>query len=417
MTADAQLPAETTNFVGRRAELARARSMLAAARLVTLTGTSGVGKSRLALRVAAQASTDFTDGTMLVELAAVTDPDLVETAIADAFGVRDVTLHLRGKNLLLVLDSCEQLSATRALVVRKVLAAAPRVRVLATSLHPLGAQGERVLRVRPLAVAEVSTLAMARQLDVVTLFADRASAALAGFTVDDSNWSKVVELCRRLDGVPLAIELAAAWLRILPLDEILSRMDDRFQLLTRGSRFGPPRQRSLRAAIDWSYDLCPAPQRALWARLAVFPGDFDLAAVEAVCGDVSALPGLLDRSIVVPEGSRYRLLETIREYGMERLRASGSETALRERYLDYCTLVERAESQWRPARVAPSSALFALTERERQVATLAAEGLTNREIAARLRIAQRTAETHVERVLRKLRLTSRTQLSARLGHV
>jgi non-specific serine/threonine protein kinase len=239
-----------------------------------------------------------------------------------------------------------------------LLAAAPGVRVLTTSRHVLGLAGEQVLRVGPLSVPDVAGLDGALALDVVGLFAERAATASPGFRVDGANWPKVVQLCRRLDGNPLAIELAAAWLRVLTLDDVLDRVDDRFRLLTRGSRIAHRKQRTLLSAVQWSSDLCSPPERLLWARLSVFAGGVDLDAVEEVCsGDgidradvLLLLAALVDKSILQAETGdtmRYRMQETIREFGSYRLREAGAETALRIRHRDhFLAFAERAEQDW-----------------------------------------------------------------------
>jgi non-specific serine/threonine protein kinase len=362
MTSDSALPAESTSFVGRKRELVETRALLSAHRLVTLTGTGGVGKTRLALRAAGQLRRGFPDGVCLVELASLSSGDLVATTVANAFGLRDAAddptaalgTFLRDKRLLLVLDTCEHLASACAEVVSAVLAEAPGVRVLATSRTPLGVDGEHVLRVRPLEVPEVAELSAAVELDVVELFAARAAAA-SGLRVDDSNWSLVVQLCRRLDGIPLAIELAVVWLRVLALEQVLTRLDDRFRLLVRGSDAAPTRQQTLAGTIDWSYHLCSPAERLLWDRLSVFAGGFDVAAAQGVASgdgiDGAAVPGLLaalvEHSVVIADGARYRMLDTIRQYGRDRLRAEGVDTATRIRHRDhYLEFAERGERDW-----------------------------------------------------------------------
>ncbi|MFI6099231.1 ATP-binding protein [Lentzea sp. NPDC051213] len=360
------LLARTTRFIGRTAELTSLRTVLTTARLITLTGPGGVGKSRLALEAACQANVD---GVVLVRLDTVSDPGQVAAVTAEALGLGNtagepmtaIIAHLRDKNLLLLLDSCENAVPECGHLVRTVLAAAPDVRVLATSQRPLGQPDELVSPVGPLPVPAIRRLAEARNLDVVKLFADRAQALVPGFAITDDNWRKLVELCRRLDGIPLAVELAAAWLRVVPLDEVLSRMDDRFELLVRGTRDGPPRQRSLRAAVKWSFDLCEEPEKLLWSWLSVFRGTFDLAAAEAVCAgegirpvDVPQLMAeLVEKSIVVTEngatGKRYRLLDALREYGGNLLHESHMDAELSVRHVEYYTRVaEREEAKsWR----------------------------------------------------------------------
>jgi predicted ATPase/DNA-binding CsgD family transcriptional regulator len=359
---DRRLPAESTTFVGRKRELAETKALLSAARMVTLTGTGGVGKTRLALRAAEQARRGFPDGVCLVELASVPSPDLVAGTVATAFGLRDAAddpaaalgKFLRAKRLLLVLDNCEHVVESCANLVGGVLDAAPGVRVLATSRTPLGVPGEHVSRVRPLEVPEVDGPGAAAELDAVVLFADRAAAA-SGFRVDQSNWDVVVQLCRRLDGIPLAIELAVVWLRVLALEQVLTRLDDRFRLLVRGSQAAPTRQQTLAGAIEWSYQLCSPAERLLWDRLSVFADGFDVDAAIAVCsGDgiersevPSLADGLVEHSILAFDGARYRMLETIRQYGRDRLRAADVETSSRARHRDhYLAFAERGERDW-----------------------------------------------------------------------
>ncbi len=360
------LPAEVTSFVGRRRELSETRKLLSAERLVTLTGTGGVGKTRLAVRAAAQVHRMFPDGAWLIELAAVQDPDLVAVTVAVALGVRDtggdpvarLTAFLRDKRLLLVLDNCEHLGRSCAALVHELLAAAPGLRILTTSRHVLGVEGEHVFPVPPLAVPEVRDFESAAGLDVVALFADRAAAVSAGFAVDRANWPQVVQVCRRLDGIPLAIELAAVWLRVLGVDELLDRLDDYFALLARGSPAAPARHRTLAGAVAWSHDLCGAAEQRLWARLAVFADGFDLAAAEAVGGGpepaavLDLVAGLVDSSVVqagrVDGVPRFRLLEPVRQYALAKLRESGEEDVVRQRHRDhYLAVAEQAEHDWR----------------------------------------------------------------------
>ncbi|MEU0094441.1 LuxR C-terminal-related transcriptional regulator [Kribbella sp. NPDC006257] len=355
------LPAELTSFVGRRQELADTRALLSTGRLVTLTGAGGVGKTRLGLQVAAQVRRTFPDGVWLVELAAVQDAALLARTVSLAFGLRDadddpaarLAGYLRDRSLLLVLDNCEHLARACAELVGLLLAAAPGIRVLATSRHVLGVDGEHVFSVPPLLVGEVSGLAPALELDVVRLFAERAAAVSPGFRVDERNWPGVVEVCRRLDGIPLAVELAAAWTRVLAVSDLLQRLDS-FRLLARGNSTAPTRQQTLLATMDWSYDLCSEPEQLLWARLSVFVGGFDLVAAEAVCSgekvdSLDVLPllaRLVDMSIVQadPEAGRFHLLEPIRQYGSAKL--DGREIAVRHRD-HYLRLAGRWSRDWR----------------------------------------------------------------------
>ncbi|MFF9899067.1 BTAD domain-containing putative transcriptional regulator [Streptomyces longispororuber] len=358
----AQLPADTTSFVGRCRERAKAAQLLDIARLVTLTGVGGVGKTRLALRVAADVSGSCPDGAWAVDLAPLTDPRLLDRAVCEALGFRDhsalparevLLQRLRDMRALLVLDNCEHVVPAAADLVHALLRAAPGLRVLATSRHLLGVPGEHVLPLPPLA-----------QDEALRLLADRALASAPDLAVAAAHGDTARDLCRRLDGIPLAIELAAIRLATLSVEEILERLDDRFQVLadvdtyggaTSASRYG----RTLRGVVDWSHDLCTGSEQLLWARLSVFSGDFGLEAAETVCsGDgidreevVRLLSALVAKSILSTgrraSRTRYRMLETIRQYGRARLRERGQETALRRRHLDYYrSLAAAAATRW-----------------------------------------------------------------------
>jgi predicted ATPase/DNA-binding CsgD family transcriptional regulator len=332
------LRAELTSFVGRRHELTEVRRLLSGARLVTLVGVGGVGKTRLAVHAAAEMRRAFPDGVWLAELEMLSDPGLVPQAVAQALGLRDEAFaatdrlvdYLDGKSLLLVLDNCEHLADACAVLVGKLLAGSSGVRVLATSRHRLGAEGEQLLPVEPFAVPDdevVSEPEGRAGHEALMLFADRAAAVAPGFDLAHHR-STVSQICRRLDGLPLAIELAVVWLRTLSPEQILAHLDDQFALLTTGSRTALPRQQRLAALIEWSYRLCSEQERAAWTRLAVFSGGFDLPAAEEVCAfgtitqdDVLGLvAGLVDKSIVVREKetfgrtARYRMLNTIQGY-------------------------------------------------------------------------------------------------------
>jgi predicted ATPase/DNA-binding CsgD family transcriptional regulator len=364
------LPQELTSFVGRRREVAEAKRVLSASRLVTLTGVGGVGKTRLALRVAAQARRAFDAGVWLVELDQLQEPSLVVQTVAASLGVREqsgdpplarLTDFLAARQLLLVLDNCEHLVDAVAKLVDALLRSCPRLRVLATSREQLGVTGEVTLPVPPLSVPGPrlphSTRGLA-QFDAVALFVERAAATMPALRLTEDNQIAVAEICHRLDGLPLAIELAAARLRVLSPEEILHRLSDRFRLLRTGPRSVSARQQTLRASIEWSYDLCTCTERLLWARLAVFAGGFDLAAAEGICADDGAgedlldlVASLVDKSILIREDHgavvRYRLLETIREFGQDKLRQTGEEAAMRRRHRDwYAELVARAEAEW-----------------------------------------------------------------------
>jgi predicted ATPase/DNA-binding NarL/FixJ family response regulator len=365
------LPAELTSFVGRRREIAEIKRLLSASRLVTLTGVGGAGKTRLSLRTATEVQRAFPDGVWFVELAALQDQALLSQAIASTLGLRDRTArwpapalaeYLSNKRLLLVLDNCEHLRNASAVLADTVLRAAEGVHILATSRQPLGLTGEHIFGVPTMSMPDPDRLpptdALA-QYEAVNLFVDRAVAVQPAFLVSEANAETIVRVCQQLDGIPLAIELTAVRLRALGLDEILERLEDRFRLLTAGSPGVLPRHQTLRALIDWSHDLCSERERTLWTRLTVFSGGFDLPAVEAICAggevDDEAVLGLLadlvDKSIVVADDQegrqRYRLLETVRQYGLERLRAAGAETEIRRRHRDYfAELVERALAEW-----------------------------------------------------------------------
>ncbi|MEW1929804.1 regulator [Streptomyces sp. NPDC088360] len=349
------LPLELNAFVGRTDELACLAAALEAGRLVTVTGVGGVGKSRLAVRAAAGAGPR--DGAWLVELSAVRDPDLVEHAVADALCLTDHTHrtprkvlldHLAEREVLLVVDGFEHLVEACASLVGELLHRSPGLRVLAVGRRPLETGGERIFPLAPLPTP-----------DATALFADRAAAGLPGFVLDEENEADVAELCRRLDGIPLAVELAAGRLRALSPAQLLCRLDDRFALLTGVRRDAPPRHQTLRTAIGWSHELCTAGERLLWSRLSVFCGPFDLEAAEYICsGDglhaddvLDVLGELLAQSVVTreegPTGVRYRMLDTVRAYGADWLEASGDAARMRRRHRDwYMGLATWCELDW-----------------------------------------------------------------------
>jgi predicted ATPase len=351
------LPLQLSSFIGREKELERAAAALADSRIVTLTGVGGVGKTRLALQVAAEVLPRFADGAWLVELAPVRDPDGVPDAVAAVFEVtprsgqsllQALVEFLRGKQLLLVVDNCEHLLEPAATLIETLERACPRVAVLATSREGLGIDGERMLAVpslvSPRAGASPEAVAEAA---AVRLFVDRAQAVKAEFSVTSDNAAAVAQVCRRLDGVPLAIELAAARVQAMNPAELARRLEQRFEVLAGGKRGAVERHQTLRAAIDWSYELLSGAQQRLLARLTVFAAGCTLEAAEAVCasGAVEAgavwelVAALVARSLVVAEDqgaeTRYRLLETIRQYGEERLEEHGETAELRHRHAEY----------------------------------------------------------------------------------
>jgi predicted ATPase len=373
-----RLPARITSFVGRRAEGDDLRRLLALHRLVTVIGPGGAGKSSLAIEVArslAEAEEDGRRGdVLLVELAPLSKPSQVPRAVCDALGLRGAPAGagtsgpvaaeaqledvLRAKQLLLLLDNCEHLIADVAALTDRLLRAAPGLRVLATSREPLGLIGEVVWSIPGLTAPDPATPPdHLRDYDAVRLFEERAAASEPGFGPDDETAPAVAEICRRLDGLPLAIELAASRVRTLPVHEIARRLDDRFGLLTGGSRTALPRHQTLRATIDWSYELLAGPERLLLARLSVFAGTWGVDAAETVCGDepldshrlLDLVSRLADRSLVIAERGhepRFRLLETIRDYARERLEEAGGADQLRGRHAAYfLALAETAGTQ------------------------------------------------------------------------
>jgi predicted ATPase/class 3 adenylate cyclase/Tfp pilus assembly protein PilF len=344
------LPAELTAFIGRDRELSEIRALVESARLVTLTGAGGAGKTRLGLQVAAELLDGSGDGVWLAELAAVTDQDTVAAAIAgdlripaqpDRAALDTLTDALGPQDMLIVLDNCEHLIGACAKAAETILRRCPKVHLIATSREPLGIGGEMIYRVPSLSLPGPgdSGAAAAVSCDAVALFADRARAQGVSLTLDADTIPLVVSVCQRLDGMPLAIELAAARLRSMSLAELADRLDQRFRLLTGGSRTALERQQTLRATVDWSYSLLTTAEQAVLGRLSVFAGSFDLAAAEAVAVagaidalEVAGLLGLLvDKSLVVAEPAgpalRYRLLETIRQFAADRLAETGDDQA------------------------------------------------------------------------------------------
>ena len=367
------LPLELTSFVGRRHELTEAKNLLTASRLVTLTGIGGVGKTRLALRVAAAVQRDYADGVRLVELGELRDESLAD-AVAAAVGVRDQSATsvrdvlvecLASRELLLVLDNCEHMVDAVAELTETLLRVCPGLRILATSREPLGIGGEAVLRVPPLGVPDPERTPSLRGLpkyDAASLFTERGAAAVPGFALTEDNAAAVAGICHRLDGLPLPIELAAARLRAMTPEQILRRLTDRYTLLTRGSRSAPTRQQTLRLCIDWSFELCTAGEQLVWGRLSVFAGSFELDAAEQVCGAdlgpdelLDTVTSLVEKSILTREEQgpvvRFRMLETLREYGYEKLEQTGEAVSLRRLHRDwYEALALEVEAEWISAR-------------------------------------------------------------------
>jgi predicted ATPase len=368
------LPTPLTELIGRAGAVAEIGALLNGERLVTLTGPGGVGKTRLVIEVAAdrQGRHDLPDGVWLVELAGA-GPGSVTDTLTAALDIResdhaDLAAALRSSTLLLVLDNCEHVIDEAAAVAERLLRAAPGLRILATSREPLGVAGEVVWEVPPLAVpgreeAEPSALA---ESSAVRLFVARTAAAVRGFTLNAENAAAIGLLCRRLDGIPLALELAATRVRALGLQGVVDRLDDRFRLLATGHRGAPPRQRTLMAMIDWSWELLTGPEQAVLRRLAVHADGCTLEAAESVCGAAAPADGdgldgldgsdvldllvrLVDRSLVVVvqtvDGPRYRLLESVAAYCVDRLRTAGEQESVRRRHRDhYLGLAEQAES-------------------------------------------------------------------------
>lgn len=368
------LPLDLTSFVGRRSELSELKALLSSSRLVTLTGIGGVGKTRLALRAAANAKSNFGNGVWLVELGELSDESLLVDVVVAALGLRDQSAlspntvlldFLANREVLLLLDNCEQVVDAAASLSETLLRSCPGVRILATSREAFGIGAESVMRVPPLTVPDPNCEPSLRGLpryDAVTLFVERAATALPHFELTDDNRSVITQICNRLDGLPLPIELAAARLRAMSPGQILQRLDDRYSLLTRGNRGAPSRQRTLRLCIDWSHDLCTPQEQLVWARLSVFAGSVGLDAAEAVCSTgmnpddvLDTLTSLVDKSILVREESngavRFRLLETLRDYGREQLQRRDEFLELRRMHRDwYQQLALDAESEWISAR-------------------------------------------------------------------
>ena len=368
------LPVQLTSFIGRKNEIAEVKQEMETHRLVTLIGSGGTGKTRLSLQVATDLLDQFDHGVWFVELAPLTDPELIPQTIFSTIGISEqagktplevLKEYLHEKQTLIILDNCEHLISTSAQVVNMLLNAAPRLKVMASSREALGVKGEASYPVPSLSLPDMKHLPVVEQLsqyEAVRLFIDRALLVAPHFVVDKDNAPFIAQICYRLDGIPLAIELAAARVKMLSVEQISKRLDDRFRLLTGGARTALPRQQTLRALIDWSYDILSENERLFLRRLSVFAGDWTLEAAEEVCtGQNDILPydildlltQLVNKSlvIVVAEGSqsgetRYRMLETIRQYAREKLLELGGSEVIRDKHLAYFVkLAEQAEPE------------------------------------------------------------------------
>ena len=364
------LPQQVTSFIGREKELGELRGLLEKSRLVTLTGSGGCGKTRLALQAAAEILDGSGDGVWLVALASLSDANLVPQTVAGVLGLKEepgksltetLTLHLKTKHLLLVLDNCEHLLSACATLSDSILRSCPKVLILATSREGMGTGGELTYRVPSLSLPDPkreTTPESLSQFEAVRLFVERAQFHQPQFTVTNQNAPALASVCHRLDGIPLAIELAAARVRNLSVEEVNQRLDQRFRLLTGGSRTALPRQQTLRSLIDWSYDLLNEPEKALLCRLSVFSGGWTLESAEQVCAGepvedwetLDLLTSLADKSLVVPQQhdgvTRFRLLETVRQYARDRLLESGDRKQWRDRHLvHFLALAEEAEPE------------------------------------------------------------------------
>jgi len=364
------LPTELTSFLGREAELSELKELVGKSRLVTISGAGGLGKTRIALHLAADLIDGFPDGVWLVELAALPDPTLAVGAFAKSVGVREVpgtpllqtlTAHLQTRKCLIVIDNCEHLIDECARLSKHLIAKCPDVTILATSRELLGVPGEQLRRLAPLALPPATGKLSARELmesEAVRLFVDRAWPNQPVPEFDEHRASTILRICQRLDGIPLAIELAAARAKVMTVDDLLVRLDDRFRLLTGGGRTAGPRQQTLRATVDWSYELLDPSERKLFRRLSVFAGGFALADVEAVCADVGEQSGeilellakLVDKSLTMPvdagDGEApMRQLETLQQYGRERLIEAGEAELYLRRHADhFLQLAEQAKN-------------------------------------------------------------------------
>lgn len=366
------LPIQLTSFIGREREMKEVKELLKQTRLLTLTGSGGCGKTRLALQVAADLLEDYPDGVWFIDLSVLADPALVPSTVAATLGIHEepgrpalTTLAeaLKPRTLLLILDNCEHLVGACAQLAETLLRTCPNLRILATSREALGIAGEVAWRVpslslpQPHELAQTDSLARITQYEAIRLFIERAEAAAPDFTVTPHNIKAMAQICQRLDGIPLAIELAAARVKALSVEQIAARLDDRFRLLTGGSRTALPRQQTLRAMMDWSYELLNERERSLFRRLSAFAGGFTLEAAEAICADeqipsyeiIDLLTNLVSKSLVIfeerDEEARYKLLETVRQYARDKLLETGEAARVRDRHRDwFLAFAERAES-------------------------------------------------------------------------
>lgn len=365
-TATNNLPAQLTSFIGREKEIREAKEKLSSAKLLTLIGPGGTGKTRLSIQLGTEVLPNFTDGVWFIELAPLANPALILQTIASVLNVRaqmgvslkDIVIdYLRAKNLLLIFDNCEHLVEACAQLADEFLHHAPNIKIIASSREALGIGGETVYRVPSLSLpnqAQASREALAG-FESIQLFVERARAANPKFYLTEKNASSVAQICRRLDGIPLALELAAARVTVFSAEQIATRLDDRFKLLTGGSRTALPRQQTLRALIDWSYDLLSEDERALLRQLSVFAGGWVFEAAEAICNDLdvlSLLTQLVNKSLITmdDEGAepRYRLLETVRQYARDKLMEAGEAEQMRNCHLAYFVqLTENAEQELR----------------------------------------------------------------------
>lgn len=411
------LPVPVSSFIGRQSELDETKRLMNSNRLVTLTGVGGCGKTWLARQLAAELLPQFPDGAWLILLSPLRDPVLIPEVVATVIGVRPqaerplislLTEHFKPRHTLLLLDNCEHLIDGAAALAAELLQSAPGLKILATSRERLNIDGETVWPVPPLSTPDPRKPFSFQELirfDAVQFFADRATAFRPDFQLTEVTAPVIASIAHRVDGMPLALELAAACIRFLSVNQIAERLSNSFELLMDGRRTAPDRQATLRQAIDWTHDLLAEAERQLWYRLAVFAADFSLEEAEQVCSgqDMSAqevrglVARLVDKSVVVAVerggAVRYRLLATIRQYGGERLRALGQEAYWRAR-LPGAT---RAE------------VFMSLSDRERAVAALVAEGLSRVEMGQRLCISPFTVDRYLQQIYDKLQLPSRSK--------